>query len=142
MHTQGKATEADGSAAGGARVRLIATANNGRRTLVNEIVTADDDGEIVELVELDQQINCLKFTVSMRCVLLYYGENVLCKGHNVLCVKAGVFSLQISPAVRERSCNRQAVCFSPAPMYSPTDSFLQLTHVSSSSELMVMVPFV
>ena len=102
MHTQGKATEADGSAAGGAKVRLIATANNGRRTLVNEIVTADDDGEIVELVELDQQINCLKFTVSVRCVLLYYGENILCKRHNVLCVQSRCFFLaDISRSERE-----------------------------------------
>jgi CD109 antigen len=35
----------------------------------------------------------------------------------------------LSP-VSEMSCDRQVVCFSPAPMYSPTNSFLQLTHVS------------
>ena len=70
-HTQGKARRADGSPAGGARVKLTATANNGRRTLVDKNIRADSNGVISETVELDEDVNCLKFTVSYSALHVY-----------------------------------------------------------------------
>ena len=52
--------------------------------------------------------------------------------HVHICGWCSYMAIQLSPAVSEKSCDRQVVCFSPAPMYSPTNSFLQLTHTSST----------
>ncbi|CAI8027819.1 Murinoglobulin-1, partial [Geodia barretti] len=100
---KGKATQADGSPAASERVKVTATANNGRKTLLDKTVRTDANGAISQTVKLGNDINCLKFTMS--------------------------------PVVVEGSCDNQAVCFSPSPMYSPTNSFLQLTHVSPSAEI-------
>ena len=62
--TQGKATQADGSPAASERVKVTATANNGRKTLLDKTVRTDANGAISQTVKLGNDINCLKFTVS------------------------------------------------------------------------------
>ena len=43
----------------------------------------------------------------------------------------------MSPVTLEKSCDNQMICFSPSPMYSPTNSFLQLENTSPVSEISV-----
>ena len=41
---------------------------------------------------------------------------------------------QMAPANLERSCDHHSVCFSPSPMFSPTNSFLQLSHAAPARD--------
>ena len=58
------ATLADGSPAVGEEVQVTATANNGRKTLVDRAFTTDKEGKISVILDVDKTTNCLKFTVG------------------------------------------------------------------------------
>ena len=57
------ATRADGSPAVKEKVQVTATANNGRKTLVDRSFTTDRDGKFSVTVDVAKDTNCLKFTV-------------------------------------------------------------------------------
>ena len=62
---QGQATRADGSPATGEEVVLIATANNGQKTLFERTISTDTNGKFSETVDVDSSVRCLKFTVCL-----------------------------------------------------------------------------
>ena len=74
---------------------------------------------------------CTLLELTLQCTPLNMSIN-----HNYCCF---VFLLpsQLAPAKQVQSCESQSVCFSPSPMYSPTESFLQITDISSTSPILV-----
>ena len=61
---QGQASRADGSPAGREFVQVTVTANNGRDVLVDRRVRTNRSGRLSVVVDVPQDANCLKFTVS------------------------------------------------------------------------------
>lgn len=70
------ANYADGSPVQRQKVRLIATANNGQKTILDKVLISGRDGKFFYKLDIPKDVNCLKFTVcklnSYTCCLYVY----------------------------------------------------------------------